>query len=1120
MLKGLILIALFLNVAFAKDRFSEADKKRFLDEVKQEIAQHKIENKGKVDLQIIKPGFYAELEEAFKQEKLTREEVTKIKQDFEEFSREHIDADKVEAAFYEFIEKELNTVSSKALEKIKEGGICNSWSCADGLKCAADPNQKVTDSKFKAMGATCTENAECASNACSLESPSSKKKVCEKIYRCYKPVALGESCAMNPVCATGVCLPYNSMTSGIGECVVKGKACKKTSECCSNLCSQNICKENIICKDCISTGGKPQRGQKCCEGLYLNGSGMCVPDVPPTVIPQVYVSPKKTLFLAFRRFFLAEAMAEDMGAGAKDDGYTIKSGLEADRDKYSTFTPTSSTETKSVDVTTASPSLTYGNKSNFETCDMNFRDDYFNGLKEKNLFALEIAMLGFDFVSTGDADNDYWLEGTGPDTSIYGRLKKIGQAHMVNRKDLNTRIAEADRQLTCACLDVKGLDQITDATKKKYFIENCEEYQKYVDPTKASYEDLNGDASGIKYKHMITTWTSKLAEFYQVLDVDNTTATSDLAKLQTWASSSAKWSETRTKSYDLFKFSIKNPSSSSAALGALVGALLAAGVIAVLGGFATTSILTGWTIAGIITASAATGAGGLWMIAALKGAWISVRPQITDNYIAPRSYSCGKKETCMEYTRTLIQPYNEICNIHASANACLKSFVAINEDNEPRYIVDPWIPAGVSKAAILKNQDNYKDQLEKGFEAAKSLMVNKNPTAQGGYVTDAYLSDVFIDEKVIGKYLPINTTNLESTYFMSSDKVKLIKDAAKAFAISENFISSGDTDNLNAFADYVYDYHFIYPKKSRPGEISYPTLGILTYLNYLANNVSGSLSTGITDATKAINSLNEKHLQDYLDTLNAFKDKAVTQLSAVQSTALDKEISSVKQKLSSVITMNALANNLALDSSLGKIDNSMIQTQAKTSGVSGTVSLNSNQTGFLKAIGTLRTLRSTQLKALDTYNKAMASSGDTDRTAKMAAASKSFSSKFSSGKSAIGASSSGALSSGADAKKDATATSSSNNGGYVSPYSGSGNSSGSSSAKASLPATPTDTSSTENADQSRIAEAIHARNQDKNANKYQSTDESSLFQKITNAYIRNYDKVLTKKKDKDLIEQK
>lgn len=56
-------------------------------------------------------------------------------------------------------------------------------------------------------------------------------------------------------------------------------------------------------------------------------------------------------------------------------------------------------------------------------------------------------------------------------------------------------------------------------------------------------------------------------------------------------------------------------------------------------------------------------------------------------------------------------------------------------------------------------------------------------------------------------------------------------------------------------------------------------------------------------------------------------------------------------------------------------------------------------------------------------------------------------------------------------------------------------------------------------DSRRLAEAIEARNKT-NKDKYASSDELSIFEKVTNAYIRNYDKVLTKKKDKDITEQK
>ena len=56
-------------------------------------------------------------------------------------------------------------------------------------------------------------------------------------------------------------------------------------------------------------------------------------------------------------------------------------------------------------------------------------------------------------------------------------------------------------------------------------------------------------------------------------------------------------------------------------------------------------------------------------------------------------------------------------------------------------------------------------------------------------------------------------------------------------------------------------------------------------------------------------------------------------------------------------------------------------------------------------------------------------------------------------------------------------------------------------------------------DARRLAEAIEARNK-ANKDKYKTNDGQTIFEQVTNAYIRNYDKVLTKKKDKDSQEQK
>jgi hypothetical protein len=1159
MLKSLILFTLVLNIAFAKDRFSEADKKRFLDDVKQEIAEHKVENKGRVDLQIIKPGLYAELEEYLRQEKFTREELIKIKQNYENLSKDSsITSDKAEDAFYNFINKELDAINSKELPKVREGAICNNWSCEDGYKCAPDPVQEAIG-KLKKAGATCAESSECASNECVEATPGSKNKICEDVFRCFRPLALGESCMANPVCGNGACLPYNSMTSGIGESVARGSVCKKNSDCASNSCSAGMCKDNFICKDCVSNGEKPQRGQKCCEGLYQNDKGMCVPDVPPSVIPQVRYAPIKKLFYVLTNAFISNAEAQDVAVvpttaatveeevadkfintGALNDHVNLKDEIRNNKAKYEGFQAKSSTST-TVDMNLEKAAMKFEKRSDFKTCDMHFRDDFYNTLMSDGTFDYEVAMLGFDFVITGDADADYWTEGTKPDSSIYSRLKKIGIAHKLVRAETNKKVDYYNKKLTCMCLDVIGYDKIEDTSKKKFFSEQCDEYAKYKDPT-TNYDELNGDASGVKAKRLIYAWTQNLTSFYMELTVDNSTTYGDMLAVSNWARSDAKWSTARTENFDLFKFNIKGKGSSSvAALGGLVGALLAAGIIAILGGFATTSILSAWAAAGIITASAATGAGGLWMIASLKGAWITQRPEITDFHVAPRSYSCGKKQTCTEYTRTLVQPYNEVCGIHTSSNACLKSFVVVNENLESRYIVDPWVPYGVSKEAILKNQPVYADKMEEAFKAAKAAMISKNPGASGGggkkgggsFVAESYLSEVFVDATLVGRYVPALGPNLESTYFMNPEKVKLIKEAAKKFAIAEGFLKPTETANLESFANYAYEYHFLWPKKSNPGEISYPTVGLQTYLSYMAKEVSGKISTSTGKTAIGLSTLSQLHLKDLIATLKLYAEKPINQQDALKSSLLSKEISKAEKELENLLTMNMMLDNKTLDSQLSTLSSTFVADQSKLAGASS-ANFTAEQTSFLKAIGNLRTSRKVQLKELDTYNKAMAANGDKERTAKMASVSKNFSSKFANksasvfSPSGLGSSSSSTGSANAlsdKAAKDASSNKQDTSSAYGSgtgalfgsgSRSGSGSSSGSGVDSAGA---ATATAAVTNEDEKRLADAIEARNQAKK-DKYKSNEGQSLFEKVTNAYIRNYDKVLSKKKDKDVIEDK
>ena len=1366
MLKILMLFVFTListNITFAKSRFSDAEKQKFMDDVKQSIAKGKMDNQGKIDLQLIKPDLNDELEIYVQQQKMTREEALKIKNDFEKLAKDpSITPDKAEDTFIKFVQDELNNINKTQVTKIQEGKVCNNWGCEDGLKCAPDPKQEDGPS-CKKQGTECKVDGDCCSSSCTLDKKT-KKRFCEEVYRCFKPLALGQSCMQNPVCGEGDCLAFNARTVGIGECSEKGIACKKNVDCCSNLCSGNKCVESYICKDCVKNGMKPTRGQKCCEGLYLNENGKCAPMIPPKVMPEVNI-PNKILNFVASLFIndamalvdittldptsgggsgtgsttapaptptaaeIASALATKLGAASSSpadlasaletytetpadvaqmktlasldpsyqslydaalaqeavddakaagtvaqaqlDNVDMAAQIMTDQSKYSNFSKGQSITTDNTKF--VKPNMNFDRKSNFGTCDIYFKDDFFNYLKsqkfttsgceysidskgvytvvnnntanctvsavqaqsgkaDSSLLDMELALLAFDYVFLGDGVNDYWTKSSDPNSSIYGRLKAIAKDHQKLRADTNAKVDVINHKLTCMCLDVIGDENIKDATKKAWFESQCDEYknpqgsQVCTQSVKCSTEvagtpscDSSGNmlklcdaqkdgpsctctsynrvittetASGVKGKNLLVTWTKNLADFNASLTVDNTNVYTAINAVSQWSANEANWNQVRLQTFDLFNFNLKNPSGSVAAMGAILGALLAAGAIAVLGGFASGSILSAWAIAGIITTSAVTGGTGLWLLASLKGAWISQRPEIVDKFV--RSYSCGKKETCQEWKRTLNQPYNDICNIHASANACIKNFVVYYQDQEPRYVVDPWIPAGVTKSLVLRDAPErlYTQRLESAFTAAKSHMIAKNPGATGGegkdggqYVSEDYMRTVFLDTDILTDYAKGIITPDGNANLINDQVVAEIKKQAIQFAIKERFfytepnttnqtskycavpssnsqdtqpvapgsplqsVCAPDKSNLDEFANYAYNYHFLWPKTSRLKEISYPTIGLTAYLDLMSNGVVANMAVGAGNATRTFGTLNTQYLTDYLNTLQIYADKPSVIANKPQLQALQNEIKATQAALAQQKLFNALAGEFGQSVDLKNLDAKTMSAAISSSGVGGDTKLSDNQQGALRAIGTLRSARKVQVAKLNAYNKAIAASGDTDRANKVATAAKKFSSGFGSPLSGskngglFGSSFGSGSGSGSGDGSDSSGKKNKNGDGNRNGYGGNsyglngpgaihkngdgsggdgsgGDGSGNGKDGNGANGSGLDANGMSEEDRRRLAEAIAARDK-ASQDKYSTKPDQTLFEIITNTYIRNYDKVLTKKKsDKDVLEQK
>lgn len=1149
MLKILMVFILSLNFALASSRFSESEKQKFLDDVKESVSAIKEENKGKLDLQIIKPDLFLFLDSQVERKKISAEESENIKKHYDELLKK---SGNTEESFNKFVLSEFDEMNKSILVKIKEGKNCNNLICEDGLQCERSPKQDDGPS-CKKMDRECIQDKDCCSASCLLDR-TKKKKLCAPVSLCFKPIALGQSCRDNPVCAVGICSAYNAKTLGINECSDNHLACKKNADCCSNSCSNNKCIESFVCKDCVEKGKKADAGKKCCEGLYPNEKNICVPDLPPTVLPQVRLNTFEKFLNQIGNIIFPSANAA--------------STLES---------------VEGISIT---------KKSDYNTCDVHFKDDFYNYLKRENLLNLELALLSFDYVMLGNGVNDYWTSNRNdPNTSINGRLSSIAKNHQQQRHITNAQFDDVNHKLTCMCLDVIGYPNLKDEKKKAFFEKECPEFRVYQSGAVCSKQvtcsaeakgtnsctmpqscnkgeagcacdsegticskqvtcgDTNsnlctmpascnaGDpgcsctastissitnetASGIKGKRLLVEWTRKLQEFNASLAVNNHATYMKLAEIRDWAKNNAdKWGSGERKETVLYHYRIKKLSW----IAALIGTVVSAGTMGVYLGFNGTGSTTSSAFLAAITLISS-GYSSIWAIDSLKGAWQDKPPYIRD--VKTQSRSCGPRlfislYKCEEHDVILNHPVNNVCQTSAYANACIKNFMAIypgssDQSGVPAYIIDPWVPAGVEKSLLIKNINpgkNYAESLEDSFALGKAYASRGG--SKPGLDNDGYAQ------------FGLRFSNPEN-FILTNAIINEIKIKAKQFAIDEKFFEANEEANLNAYANYAYEFHFLRPKLSGPSLLGYPLTGLNPYLEYMANGVAGSMAVGAARASNSFGTLNTQYLADYLQTLQLYKDQAVNQSDAISLKLLNDEINKTQAELDKQRVLNALAKNDELDSQLMTLNKGLVSSTAKAVGAKSDVILSTDQKAFLNAIGSLRSVRKTQLQNLEAYNRSIATSGNTDRSLKVASAAKSFATTFANPLSSLSASGKGALlssntveeSKAGDKNKLETAKHS------LIDIQGAGSVFSSPARGASSPSTAsskTDTPKPQgnnviDEDTRQLAAAIEARDKS-NKSKYMPNDAQTIFEKVTNAYIRNYDKVLSKKKDKIEIEQ-
>lgn len=265
-----------------EERITPEIRKDLILEVSQGIAEHRKKRKY-VDLTILKPIISTRITEWYDQKIATKDELLSIKTEYEklEARAEGMSDDQKEKEVILIFENAFDTANETGAPAcIDEGGVCNIWGCCKDLVCAQEP-ERIARVKERSCGlpdVSCETNEECCSKVCTSE------KKCDDIEICYAPIPVNTDCFFNPACQAGTCEAVNANTNQLGECKPAKSKCKSGVECCSNKCLRGECLDNLMCLDCVKTGIKPERGKKCCKGLFLGLDGKCIPDAPPPLI--------------------------------------------------------------------------------------------------------------------------------------------------------------------------------------------------------------------------------------------------------------------------------------------------------------------------------------------------------------------------------------------------------------------------------------------------------------------------------------------------------------------------------------------------------------------------------------------------------------------------------------------------------------------------------------------------------------------------------------------------------------------------------------------------------------------------------------------------------------------
>ncbi len=314
-----------------------------------------------------------------------------------------------------------------------------------------------------------------------------------------------------------------------------------------------------------------------------------------------------------------------------------------------------------------------------------------------------------------------------------------------------------------------------------------------------------------------------------------------------------------------------------------------------------------------------------------------------------------------------------------------------------------------------------------------------------------------------------------------------IKDVIKDYLVENSVFKNGS--ELKKMTDYVYDYHYTFPKLSASNMISYPTPGVFFYYKMMANVVkSALLEMEVTD-----NARNPQLGGGGYGDFGTEMENGGNVYNEVKNADVKYKNSGIKLDIKNASLSSAGSDSLTSDVSKNSDNSFFNYSAARTSGLSAAVT-KIKERNKIEEGRKLSALKGSDLKKYkETFR----------RSQNARTKGKPFLSKASSGNSANNSAiSKNTLDKKDNDKKQNTIT------GFKRKDTGSSSKSGFSLSSSLSSSEDSYHTNGANSNQYLLESVDRVRNQ------LSSNEDDTIFQKVTKAYLRNAELVLSKKKSK------